>query len=166
MLLDLKVSQKSSVAPVSTAAQPKWTSEGQRIVTMQTFAEAIPPGLLQAVDFGGKSYVLKELQPTSDRLNLAAVAKNRPEFARTLSTMAALAAWAHLRCSGRRTSATADALMDFALDKSALKSALQAAKALEKATLDDWKDYCQAYDAGAFHIVLAAADKSRTEEAA
>lgn len=165
-LLDLKFSLPSSVAPASKLAQPDLGSEAQRIVTVQTLAQAIPPHLLQAVSVGAKPFVLKELQPSADRLDLATLAADKARITQAIGTMAALAAWAHLRTAGRHGAPSADDLVAFAQAKSALKPVLPAARAMEKSTLDDWATFCKAYDAGAFADVLAAIDKTKADEAA
>lgn len=165
-LLDLKAAQASSVVPASQAQQPAWNNEAQRIVAIQSLAQAIPPALLQAVTFAGQSFVFKELQPTSDRLDLDEVAKDEAQFSATIVTMASLAAWAHLRASGRMTSAPSDDLVAYSQSKTPSKSLLQAAQTMEKSTLDDWADYCKAFDAGAFSATMQYLDQAKGDEAA
>ena len=166
LLLDLKATLESSVSPVSGLAQPPWNNEAHRVVAVQNLAQVLPPALLQAVSIGNQSFVFKELQPTSDRLDLDEVAKDADQFSRTITTMGELTAWAHLRASGHLTSAPSDALVAFAQDKAAGKTILLAAQELEKSTHDDWAAYCQAYDAGAFAATLAHLDKTKGDEAA
>lgn len=165
-LLDLKVTQESSVAPVSPATQPQWNNNAQRVVSVQNFAQVLPPALLQAVTIGGRSFVFKELQPTSDRLDLDEVAKNADQLMATIATMGALTAWSHTRSAGHMTSAPADELMAYAQDKTAPKAILQAAQAMERSTLDDWKAYCAAFDAGAFAATMQHLDATKGDEAA
>lgn len=165
-LLDLKVALPSSAALFSPAAQPQWTNEAQRVVAVQNLAQVLPPALLQAVSFDGGAFVFKELQPTSDRLDLDVVAKDADEFGATIHTMAALTAWAHLRAAGRLTSANADDLVAFAQDKTIGKNLMQAAQRLEQVTRDDWANYCAAYDAGAYTGTMSHLDKTKGDEAA
>ncbi|MDO9384895.1 MAG: DUF2252 family protein [Hyphomicrobiaceae bacterium] len=166
LLLDLKGTLPSSVQPVSGISQPPWNNEAHRVVAVQNLAQVLPPGLLQAVSFGGQSFVFKELQPTSDRLDLDEVAKDADQFSRTITTMGELTAWAHLRASGHLTSAPSDALVAFAQDKAVAKAILLAAQDMETSTHDDYAAYCEAYDAGAFAATLAHLDKAKGDEAA
>lgn len=166
LLLDLKLTLPSCVAAVSTAKQPAWNNESHRVVAVQNAAQILPPALLQAVTFGGRSFVFKELQPTSDRLDLRAAAKDPARFADAITSMGSLTAWAHLRSAGHMTAATPDALVTFAQDKTAAKTILQAAQAMEKSTLDDWADYCSAFDAGYFGKTMAHLDPAKGDEAA
>jgi uncharacterized protein (DUF2252 family) len=72
------------------------------------------PALLDAVKIGSGGYVLRELQPSKDRLTLKD-ARGRPGRLRSvISTMAHVTAWAQLRSSGRQGSAVADDLIAFA----------------------------------------------------
>jgi uncharacterized protein (DUF2252 family) len=74
------------------------------------------PALLDAVKIGRGGYVLRELQPSKDRLTLKD-ARGRPGRLRSvISTMARVTAWAQLRSSGRQGSAVADDLIAFAGD--------------------------------------------------
>lgn len=50
--------------------QPTWPNEALRIVQIQHRMQAICPALLQRVTIEGQSFVLRELQPTEDRLQL------------------------------------------------------------------------------------------------
>ena len=69
-LLDLKVQPGSAVVEAQGLAhQPAWRSEGERVVTTQRDMQAMCPALLQPLSFGGRSFVLHELMPTSDRLD-------------------------------------------------------------------------------------------------
>lgn len=165
-LLDLKVAQASSVAPVSAITQPHWNNDAHRIVAVQNLSQAVPPALLQAVTFASNPFVFKELQPTSDRLDLDAVAKDGDKFAVAITTMASLLAWVHLRASGRMTSPPSDELVAYAQDKSAPRTILQAAKAMEKSTRADWNEYCRAFDAGKFADTMQHIDGGKSDEAA
>jgi uncharacterized protein (DUF2252 family) len=165
-LLDLKVTLPSSLATVSDATQPAWNNEAERVVAIQNLAQVLPPALLQAVVFAERAFVFKELQPSSDRLDLDEVAKDAGEFAATVSTMGALAAWAQLRAAGRLTAASADALVAFAQDKALTVTLLQAAQAMDEITRNDWAEYCAAFDQGAFAATMQHLDKTKGDEAA
>jgi uncharacterized protein (DUF2252 family) len=164
LLLDLKEALPSTAAPLSGFPQPAFDGDAQRIVAAQTHAQAMPPALLQAVSIQGRPFVLRELQPTSDRLNLADVSEQRKDFADTVGTMAALSAWAQLRTSGHMTAAAADQLSAFAQDPKALGDGLFAAQAMERLTISDWQDYCRAYDAGRFDAVLKQAAPGKGDD--
>jgi hypothetical protein len=126
----------------------------------------LPPALLQAIVIAERAFVFKELQPSSDRLDLDEVAKDAGQFAATVGTMGALAAWAQLRAAGWLTAASADAVVAFAQDKAMAGVLLQAAQAMEEITRTDWAEYCAAYDAGAFAATMRHLDQGKGDEAA
>lgn len=165
-LLDLKATLASAAAPVSPVAQPAWKDEADRVVAVQVFSQVLPPALLRAVKLGDRAFVFKELQPSSDRLDLNEVAKHSEAFAATVGTMGALAAWSQMRAAGHLTAASTDPLMAYGRDKTAAKGLLQSAQQLEQATRDDWREYCAAFDAGAFADTMRHLDKSKGDEAA
>ena len=146
VLLDLKIAVPSTAAPASKIIQPKWSSEAERVVAVQRAGQAVAPHYLDAVTFSGKPFVLKELQPSADRLDLARIAKDRERLIEVVQTMGRLAAWAQLRTSGRRGSATADDLIGYA-EADITTSLLQTAQQMAVTTLDDYAAYSTDYDA-------------------
>jgi len=149
-LLELKSAQPSATAPYAPCHQPAWSSEAERIVELQKRCQAVSPGMWRALSFEGAPFVLRELQPSQDRLDLSAAAKTLPAFGESLATMAGLSAWAQLRSSGRQGSATADELIGCASSAAAFKPMLDVAKAMEELVQADWREFCADYAAGRF----------------
>ena len=149
VLLDLKAAKPSSLAMWTKVKQPSWASEAERVVSIQQRCQAIAPHLLHAVTFSGQPIVLKELQPSADRLDLAGIAKEKNGLSEAVQTMGQLAGWGQLRSAGRDGSATPDALMAFARDGGLVERWIVTARQLADQTLIDYADYCRAYDAGA-----------------
>lgn len=150
-VLELKSANPSATMAFSPFKQPTWSDDAERVATLQTRCQAIPPGLLRPVRFKGAPFILRELQPSEDRLDLAAALRQVAVFGDALATMAALSAWAQLRSSGRQGAATADDLIAFAADKAVSTRLMVVAKSLEEAVLADWREYSTAYDAGRFN---------------
>ncbi len=115
-IIDAKWPAPSSLARFDRIGQPRWKSEPDRVVAVQQRMQGTTPALLDAVKIGSGGYVLRELQPSKDRLTLKD-ARGRPGRLRSvISTMAHVTAWAQLRSSGRQGSAVADDLIAFADD--------------------------------------------------
>ena len=113
-IIDAKWPAPSCLAKFERLRQPKWKSEPDRVVAVQRRMQGTAPALLDAVTIGSGGYVLRELQPSKDRLTLKD-ARSRPGRLRTvISTMAHVTAWAQLRSGGRQGSAVADDLIAFA----------------------------------------------------
>lgn len=151
-LLDLKQASVSSVAATLPKLQPKWNSQAQRIVTVQKRAQAIAPAFLMPVEFEASSFVLKELQPAQDRLDLASASGNIAPLAEVVTTMGHLAAWAALRGSGHQGAANADELMEFASRKAWRKRMLEATESYAKDVISQWREYRQAWRDGACKV--------------
>lgn len=151
-LLDLKQALPSSLVPHLDIAQPRWASEAERVVAVQRRMQAISPAFFRAVTMGRKSYVLRGLQPTEDRVALTDWHGKLERLDGVLETMGQLTAWAQLRSGGRQGSATIDQLIAFS-EKRRWPGELQAlAKECTKQTRRDWKTYGKAYDQGAFRL--------------
>jgi uncharacterized protein (DUF2252 family) len=113
-IIDAKWPAPSSLAKFERLRQPKWKSEPDRVVAVQRRMQGTAPALLDSLKIGSGGYVLRELQPSKDRLTLKD-ARGRPERLRSvISTMAHVTAWAQLRSGGRQGSAVADDLIAFA----------------------------------------------------
>ena len=147
-LLDFKASLPSAVAPYTTALQPKWPHEAVRVVAIQTLFQSHPPALLSPQVYQHSSFLMRQMQPTADRLDLNAIAAKPAAFGKVIDTMAALAAWGHLRGARSYGASTADDLMAAARDRKAIKSVLERATALAEINAVDWAEYCAVYDRG------------------
>ena len=113
-LLDLKLSQPSSLQPYTSCPQPDWSTEAARIVAIQERYQESPPALLSALSIKNRSYVLRELQPTADRVNFESRNGKVKGLKKAIKTMAEVTAWGQMRSSGRQKSAIADDLIAFA----------------------------------------------------
>jgi uncharacterized protein (DUF2252 family) len=113
-LLDLKQAHPSCLQPLLHRPQPKWTSEANRIETVQARMQAVPPALLHGVILERIPFMLRELQPTQDKLSLDRWNGKLERLEVVLETMGRITAWTQLRSSGRDDSATADELIAFA----------------------------------------------------
>jgi uncharacterized protein (DUF2252 family) len=105
---------------------------------------------LQPVNMGGKSYVLRGLQPTEDRVTLDRAEQSFVEIERTIASMGRIVAWGQLRSSGRQGSATADELIEFAHVRKWRDELLRASADCARQVLKDAQEFSVAYDDGAF----------------
>lgn len=148
-LLDLKQAQASSLAPHLKIRQPAWPSQAHRVVTLQRRMQAVSMDFLHPIVDGKSSYVLRGLQLSEDRVDLAVRHIGLGQIRGVIAEMGQLMAWAHLRSSGRQGSAIADALVDFgASARSWRRDLLDAAQQCAAQVEADWVAYCEAYDAG------------------
>jgi uncharacterized protein (DUF2252 family) len=117
-ILDLKEAFPSSlesfVRQHTSAIQPVWANDAVRVVEIQHRMQFSTPAMLSTIELLGKHFILRELQPTQDKLDLASIGGKYKRFGTALATMGELTAYAQLRSSGRQGSATADALIEFA----------------------------------------------------
>lgn len=118
-LLDLKAARSSSLRPYTQLPQPTWNSEADRITAIQFRFQESAPALLNPLTMDGKSFVLRELQPTADRVDLDQWNGKLKRLKKVVQTMAEVTAWGQLRSSGRQGSAIADDLIAFAQDAAA-----------------------------------------------
>lgn len=114
LLIDMKQSVRSSLQPFTNFPQPSWTSEADRIVTIQQRMLNRPPALLSTSIFKGESYVMQEMQPTKDSINFKLLKKEYRNMYQVIDDMGMLTASSQLRGSGRQGSAITDDLISFA----------------------------------------------------
>jgi uncharacterized protein (DUF2252 family) len=147
-LLDLKLAVPSALPPALKLRQPRWESEASRVVTIQRIAQAISPALLHAVKMGAKSYVLKELQPMADRLDLAQWNGHIGRLELAISSMAAVTAWAQLRSCSRHGACTVESLQRYVAGSKWQRAFPALAAQCSERALQQWSAYCKVYDAG------------------
>ena len=145
-LLDLKRAVPSTVS--NGQHDRRWTTEAQRVVTTQRIAQAISPALLHAVTIGGRSFVLKELQPMTDRLDLARWDGRIERLESTIASMGAVTAWAHLRTCHRYGACTPEDLQRYVSGSKWQRVLPSLAARCSERSWQQWSAYSKAYDAG------------------
>ncbi len=151
-LLDLKAAPASSLAGHTPLSQPAWPNEAERIVAVQRRLQAIPPAFLHTLTMDGVACVLRDLQPSQDRVELARAKGQRRHAENLMAVMGQCLAWAHLRATGRQGSASADELIDFGASHRWRDTVLDAAEEAAEQVRKDWKTFAAAYDDGAFDL--------------
>ncbi|MFI5149012.1 MAG: DUF2252 domain-containing protein [Bacteroidia bacterium] len=151
-LLDLKTASPSCLHPHIKIKQPHWSSEAERITEVQKRVEAVPPALLSDVHFNGHSFILKELQPTSDKMRLGVYGGKWKKLHEVICAMARITAWGHLRSGGRQGSSIADEFIAFGKQEAWKKQLLSFASKYKDKVEKDYKDYSEAFDKGYFKI--------------
>lgn len=151
-LLDLKETLPSCLAKHIRASQPKWKTEAERIVEVQKRTLSAPPALLASINIDKKNFVLKELQPSADRIDYAIFRNDTKKLKNILEDLACICAWSNLRSSGRDDSAIADELIDFARTQKLRKELLDNAKGVRDVTVGYHKEFCKAYEKGFFKV--------------
>jgi uncharacterized protein (DUF2252 family) len=150
-LLDFKIAQPSSLLPYLSVKQPVWENEATRIIEIQRRMQAFSPALLTSIDFEGKSFWLKQLQPSQDKMDLTLCEGKMDKLYKVLTTFAQITAYAHLRGSGRQGSAIADELIDFASTDNWQKPLLDYVKSYTLHVQQDYKLYAEAYKDKSFN---------------
>jgi uncharacterized protein (DUF2252 family) len=149
-LLDLKFAPLSALASHVKTRQPSWENEAMRIVAAQRRMQAITPALLQAVTIDARPYVLRELMPSEDKLDLTAWRRATTELEFLAHDLGFLLAWSELRSGGRNGSATIDQLGAFAHRGKWRRSIVDFAGHYEDVAWRDWKRFRAAYRDGVF----------------
>jgi uncharacterized protein (DUF2252 family) len=145
-VVDLKQEPAAALRPYLRLKQPRWKSQAERVVSVQRRVQAIPPAFLQDVAIRGKSFVLKELHPTSDKIYLANWGKKPKRLQQLVGAVGQIIAWGQLRSSGRDGSATADRLIEFGRGRQWRTTLLRVVEEAEAQVLADWKSFRKAGD--------------------
>ena len=149
-LLDLKQTLSSSLVPHLKTAQPRWTSEAQRVVDLQCRVQAVSMAFLHAVLVEGRPFVLRGLQPSDDTITLDGSTPTTGELEQLVAAQARIVAWDHLRGAGRDGSAIADELIDFGRRKKWKEQLFIASQDTAAQVRKDAATYDAAWDEGVF----------------
>ena len=143
VLVDMKQAKTSSLIPYIKLKQPKWNNEAERVVDIQKMVQHVSPAFIKPVLFEQKYFVLKQLQPTADKMDLVLCKGKLNKLETILQTMAEVAASGQLRSSGRKKSSTADELIELANNHKQWRNALLSfAKSYSKKVQKDYKVFC------------------------
>jgi uncharacterized protein (DUF2252 family) len=150
-VLDLKEARPSALLPATQKlrlSQPDWPDEAARIIAVKERVQSTPPALLTTVEFADKPFILCELQPTQDRVNLSDCDGDLKQLRPILKTMGELTAWGQLRSSGRQGSAGADELIAFAQGQQWQQELLGQAQKCHEQVVADYQAYRAAFERG------------------
>jgi len=145
-LLDLKQAMPSGLTDALTLKQPTWVSEGARVVAITRRAQAVPVAFLHEVQMDGRDYVLRDLQPSADRVSFSEEVHGPHRLNELMQAIGQCTAWSHLRGSGRQRSAIADELIAFGSDDQWPKLLRKASAICEDNVASEWKAFSKAYD--------------------
>lgn len=149
-LLDLKAAMPSSLQSYLPTPQPRWDNDAQRIVSIQRWQQGVPPALLAAIELNGAWYVLRELQPSEDKVNVAMLDGKLAGMEKLIKATAKVVAWDQLRSAGRQGVANAYDLSNFARTKHWDDELLVYAHSYAKQVQQDFDEFRDAYDHGLF----------------
>ena len=146
-ILDVKAARPSALAAHLSASladrQPAKRNHAERVIQVQRRMQAIPPDLLSGMIVGSKPFVVRELQPVADRLDLAAWDGRVGRLRRAVATMGELTAWAQLRGASQGGADGIDALISFARSKPTRRALLAFARDYANRARADWEDFRQ-----------------------
>jgi uncharacterized protein (DUF2252 family) len=145
-VLDVKMEPRSSLAPYLAAPQPEWKSEAERCVIVQQLVQARAPVPLEAVKSGKQSFVVKELEPTMDRVRWDNWQGRLERLDHLMSALGLVTASSHLRGAGARGAASAEECEAFARDRSWPKIGADYAIAYAARVQRDYQEFAHAYD--------------------
>ncbi len=151
-LIDLKRALPSAAQPGVELGQPLWPDEAHRVVELQRRLQAVPMAFLHPVRLGARSFVLRGLQPSEDRVALAQRRHPVARLRNLIGVMAECVAWAHLRSSGRQGSAIADELIAYGSKRRWRRKLLALARHMADVVDADWAVFARAHDDGAFRV--------------
>ncbi|AEI80962.1 hypothetical protein CNE_2c20090 [Cupriavidus necator N-1] len=143
-LVDIKRAAPSPWQDLPSLSLPPWGSDARRVAAVQQVMQAASPALLSAVDMGKASYLVKSLQPTADRVDLAHCS-NFAALRELLGTMAHAAAWAHLRGCGHQAADRIEQLQAFAGGTRWRTGVLRLARHGCAVSVVQWKAYADDY---------------------
>ena len=111
----------------------------------------MPPALLSTVDLGNVSYVLRELQPIEDKVQVERLGAKLERWEEVVRVIAKVLAWDQLHGGGHHGSATARKLREFAQAMDWQAALLKYAQSYAAHVEEDYRTFCSAFDSGRLH---------------
>jgi uncharacterized protein (DUF2252 family) len=152
-LLDIKETKNSCLENFLKVKQPKWNSQSERVIEIEKLIQSKSPALLHSLNFGNKDYVLRELQPSADKIDHCFLDGNKNSLEEVLRNMANLYAWGNIGCSGRKGAAVSSEFARFAKKSESIrKELLNISVTYAKANDRYFNVYSKAFDKGFFNL--------------
>jgi uncharacterized protein (DUF2252 family) len=143
-LLDFKQQVTSALQAYSIVNQPEWQHPAKRVMKVQQLVQSSPPALLAAIEFDDRSYLLRELQPTQDKIEIEPELISLEQMEKLIDIMAEITAFTHLHGSGKLGAASAQALIDFGRNLDWQQQVLDYAVNYVSQVRLDFEYFCQA----------------------
>ena len=147
-LIDIKEALPSCLLNYTKLKQPVWQNEAERVVATQQLIQHVSPALLSAFNFDDGWYVVKQLQPSSDKICIQENARQDNHLEKYIADLAMVTASAQLRSSGRLKAATADELKAFAQGEAWIKPLTAWCHQYAGVVQQDYNDFCKARKGG------------------
>jgi uncharacterized protein (DUF2252 family) len=142
-LLDFKEQPASALEPYSIEVQPEWRNQATRVMTVQQLVQSAPPALLAAIEFSDTSYLLRELQPTADKITFKADKISLSQLEKLIYTMGEVTADAHLHGSNQLGSAVTRSLINFGHNLEWQQEVIAYADTYARQVQLDYQSFCQ-----------------------
>jgi uncharacterized protein (DUF2252 family) len=142
-LLDCKQQPISGLQPYLTAQQT-WTNQAKRVMRVQELVQSAPPALMATIEFDNSSYLLRELQPTQDKIALKTDEFDFAQLEQLIMTMARVTASAHIHGSGKFGAASTTDLIAYGYDLTWQQDLLNYARNYAVQVQLDYQSFCQA----------------------
>ncbi|GHN01535.1 hypothetical protein WSM22_30240 [Cytophagales bacterium WSM2-2] len=147
-LLDLKKSYPSSLAPYLKFQQPSWHTEAERIVTAQSLIQYAPPRYMGTLPIDSENFILKQLQPSAQKIDCKLASKKLKNIETVVTTMAQAVASAQIRSASRKGSDSVEELMKFSIQSFWQADLIQAALDYSSETKKYFREYQKIYFEG------------------
>jgi len=150
LLIDMKQAMPSAAARYTNTPQPLWKNDADRIISIQEMMEHVSPAFLSSFQYADNWFVIKELQPTADKVNFFQTIREATWMRHYLADLGTLTASAQLRSGGRKGSATADELCAFAANNNWQAILADWSETYAEQVKKDYTVYRNAWEAGFF----------------
>jgi uncharacterized protein (DUF2252 family) len=151
LLIDVKQAMPPAPGAYVNIPQPGWQNEAARIITVQEMMEHVSPAFLSSFQHNEDWFVVKELQPTADKINLFQTVKQPGHMENYLADLGMLTASGQLRSSGRQGAVTADELYHFAADDKWINMVTEWSAFYAGQVKQDYAIYREAWQDGSFN---------------
>jgi uncharacterized protein (DUF2252 family) len=149
-LLDVKEAVESSATTYIKKKQDVWPNQASRVVDTQELLQHVAPAFLSTFQHENKWFIVKELQPTEDKISLKGMMDQPENLEMYMKDLGMIVASAHLRGSGRRGAASADELKVFAESPGWMEEVTDWAIEYTRQVKKDYVSFCKAYKQGYF----------------
>lgn len=141
IILDIKQARKSSLEKYNNITQPKWQNEAERICFVQNIMQFQSPNIVESWELLNDCYVVRDYQPTEDKIDLLQIKHKIKDFERLIINYAQLLAWSQIRTSGRKGSDNYEELNKWAINQNITSDLISMADETAIKVRKDFNDF-------------------------
>jgi uncharacterized protein (DUF2252 family) len=141
-LLDIKQQRTAAIEQFATLPNPQqFDNPAERILTARAYCQPHPPALMANVEIDSQNFILRELQPSEDKVKWQEAFRDEDDRRQFCRSLAKVAAWEHANSAANQGSDNLETIAAFANRGEYFDDILAYSREYATQVRQDWREY-------------------------